>query len=322
MNVHDLTHPDDRELSTAEMAPPRLERARTGTGSRSATSTPTATRCGCRSACRACATSEERPLYLIGQVEDVTERRALRERLAYAAIHDPLTGLPNRELFMDRLEVALRRAARSRPPGGGDLPRPRPVQARSTTASGHDVGDQRPAGRGRPPAAASCGPSDTLARFGGDEFTVLCDEVDDEADALEVAQRLVAAMDAAPGPAERGGLRLAQRRHRPVERRRPSPAADAAAQRRRRHVPGQGARARRASRSTARTTSRTSSAACAPPTSCTAPSSATSWSCTTSPSSTSTPRRWSGWRRSCGGSTRPGGCCAPASSSPWPRTAA
>jgi PAS domain S-box-containing protein len=36
---------------------------------------------------------EERPLYLIGQVEDVTERRALRERLAYAAIHDPLTGL-------------------------------------------------------------------------------------------------------------------------------------------------------------------------------------------------------------------------------------
>ena len=52
--------------------------------------------------------------YLIGQVEDVTERRALRERLAYAAIHDPLTGLPNRELFMDRLEVALRRAERGR----------------------------------------------------------------------------------------------------------------------------------------------------------------------------------------------------------------
>ena len=56
---------------------------------------------------------EGRPLYLIGQIEDVTERRELRERLAYAAIHDPLTTLPNRVLFMDRLEVALRRAGRS-----------------------------------------------------------------------------------------------------------------------------------------------------------------------------------------------------------------
>src|ERR1700720_2412293 len=54
------------------------------------------------------------PLYLIGQVEDITERRALRENLAYAAIHDPLTGLPNRELFMDRLDFALRRATRAR----------------------------------------------------------------------------------------------------------------------------------------------------------------------------------------------------------------
>ncbi|MGH9018988.1 MAG: PAS domain S-box protein, partial [Acidimicrobiales bacterium] len=53
---------------------------------------------------------DDDPLYLIAQVEDVTERRALRERLAYAAIHDPLTGLPNRELFMDRLEITLRRA--------------------------------------------------------------------------------------------------------------------------------------------------------------------------------------------------------------------
>ena len=53
------------------------------------------------------------PLYLIAQVEDVTERRALRERLAHAAIHDPLTDLPNRVLFMDRLEAALKRTSRN-----------------------------------------------------------------------------------------------------------------------------------------------------------------------------------------------------------------
>jgi len=53
------------------------------------------------------------PRFLIGQVEDITERREMRERLAHAAIHDPLTNLPNRDLFIDRLEMALRRARRS-----------------------------------------------------------------------------------------------------------------------------------------------------------------------------------------------------------------
>jgi diguanylate cyclase (GGDEF)-like protein/PAS domain S-box-containing protein len=131
-------------------------------------------------------------LYLIAQVEDVTERRALRERLAYAAIHDPLTSLPNRELFMDRLEMTLRRAARSRHQVAViflDLDRFKLIN----DSLGHDVGDRilcavadRLSGVMRA--------SDTLARFGGDEFTVLCGEVNDERDALEVAQRLVQAM--------------------------------------------------------------------------------------------------------------------------------
>jgi diguanylate cyclase (GGDEF)-like protein/PAS domain S-box-containing protein len=134
----------------------------------------------------------ENPLYLIAQVEDVTERRALRERLAYAAIHDPLTALPNRELFMDRLEMTLRRASRGRHQVAVmflDLDRFKLIN----DSLGHDVGDRilcTVANR----LSHVMRESDTLARFGGDEFTVLCGDVTDEGDALEVAQRLVKAM--------------------------------------------------------------------------------------------------------------------------------
>jgi diguanylate cyclase (GGDEF)-like protein/PAS domain S-box-containing protein len=136
--------------------------------------------------------AEGLPIYLLGQVEDIHERRALRERLAYAAIHDPLTGLPNRELFMDRLDMALRRAER----GGNeltviflDLDRFKLIN----DSLGHDVGDQvlcAVADR----LSDAMRSSDTLARFGGDEFTVLCEDVRDESDVLEVAERLIEAM--------------------------------------------------------------------------------------------------------------------------------
>ena len=115
---------------------------------------------------------EGSPLYFIGQVEDVTESRALRERLAHAAIHDPLTSLPNRELFMDRLETSLRLAPRDRHHVAVmflDLDRFKLIN----DSLGHDVGDQilcAVADRLRSVMRAS----DTLARFGGDEFTVLC----------------------------------------------------------------------------------------------------------------------------------------------------
>ena len=132
------------------------------------------------------------PLYIIGQVEDIHERRALRERLAYAAIHDPLTGLPNRELFMDRLEVALRRSERGRNDLTViflDMDRFKLIN----DSLGHDVGDQvlrAVADR----LSGAMRASDTLARFGGDEFTVLCEDVHEEQDVLDVADRLVAAM--------------------------------------------------------------------------------------------------------------------------------
>jgi diguanylate cyclase (GGDEF)-like protein/PAS domain S-box-containing protein len=135
---------------------------------------------------------EGRPLHLIGQIEDVTERRQMRERLAHAAVHDQLTGLPNRVLFMDRLELALSRAQRDHHRVALmflDLDRFKLIN----DSFGHETGDRmlvRVAHR----LGGALRAVDTLARFGGDEFTVLC-EVTDKAEALEVAERLVKTME-------------------------------------------------------------------------------------------------------------------------------
>jgi len=129
--------------------------------------------------------------YLIGQIEDITERRALQERLAHAAVHDLLTGLPNRMFFMDRLDQALKRIRRNH---GSvallflDLDRFKMVN----DSLGHDVGDQtlqQVAER----ITTVLRLSDTLARFGGDEFTVLC-EIGYHEEAAEIAGRIRKAM--------------------------------------------------------------------------------------------------------------------------------
>src|ERR1700686_5072974 len=130
---------------------------------------------------------EGRALPLIGQIEDVTDRREMRERLAHAAVHDQLTGLPNRVLFMDRLEVALSRAQRDHHHVALmflDLDRFKLIN----DSFGHETGDrmlERVAHR----LGGALRAVHTLARLGGDEFTVLC-EVPDKAEALEVADRL------------------------------------------------------------------------------------------------------------------------------------
>jgi len=131
------------------------------------------------------------PLFLIGQIEDVTERRALREELALTAITDPLTGLPNRALFMEHLGHALHQAEVS---GRRvalmflDLDRFKLVN----DGIGHDAGDRllRRVGQ-RLQGALRTG--DMLARFGGDEFTVLCDVAGEE-EVAGIVDRLRQAM--------------------------------------------------------------------------------------------------------------------------------
>ena len=131
-------------------------------------------------------------LYLISQMQDITERKAAEARLAHQALHDPLTGLPNRTLFSDRMMIARARLRR----GGTlgvlfcDLDGFKEINDRF----GHETGDRvlaEAAGR----MSSVVRPSDTIARLGGDEFAILCEGID-ERGAVAVADRLTEALKA------------------------------------------------------------------------------------------------------------------------------
>jgi diguanylate cyclase (GGDEF)-like protein/PAS domain S-box-containing protein len=119
---------------------------------------------------------------------DVTERKAFERRLAHQGTHDALTGLPNRVLFMDRVGHALASAQRSRKPMAVlfcDIDRFKIVN----DSLGHTAGDAllyAVASRFREAVRTS----DTVARFGGDEFVILAEELASDEDAVVVAQKL------------------------------------------------------------------------------------------------------------------------------------
>jgi diguanylate cyclase (GGDEF)-like protein/PAS domain S-box-containing protein len=129
---------------------------------------------------------------IVVNYRDITERRTLEERLRYQAFHDPLTELPNRALFMNRLGHALDRAQRSEKATAVlflDLDNFKLVN----DSLGHEVGDSllvSVAERLR----ACLRAEDTAARFGGDEFTVLLEGVADATEAARVADKITQAL--------------------------------------------------------------------------------------------------------------------------------
>ncbi len=138
--------------------------------------------------------ADGREARLFGIVHDVTERRALEERLAHQAFHDPLTGLPNRALFTDRLGQALAHAERD---GKNCVVLFLDIDHFKTVndSLGHAAGDQLLTSVAARLRLGLRG-GDTLARLGGDEFAALLEDIADLAEARDVAARLHATLRA------------------------------------------------------------------------------------------------------------------------------
>ena len=132
--------------------------------------------------------------YVFAQFRDVTEHKSDQAALSHQAAHDPLTGLPNRAYLLERLDAALARRALGGPDVGVillDLDQFKVVN----DALGHHVGDEVLVALA-PKLAAAIEDSDTLARFGGDEFVVLCEGLMGPMDALDRANRVADALSA------------------------------------------------------------------------------------------------------------------------------
>jgi diguanylate cyclase (GGDEF)-like protein len=124
---------------------------------------------------------------LARSVRYAIERKRSEARVARLAVHDALTDLPNRVLLLDRLSVAIARCGR-RPTGLAlmfiDLDSFKGVNDQF----GHDAGDELLVELAER-LQSILRPSDTVARFGGDEFLILCEELRSEREAVRVAER-------------------------------------------------------------------------------------------------------------------------------------
>ncbi len=132
-----------------------------------------------------------RPVRMIGGMSDVTAYRQAEQQLAYDALHDGLTGLRNRQFFRQRLERAIETASEQNKIAVLflDLDRFKVIN----DSLGHASGDKVLRALAKRIEAA-LRPGELAARFGGDEFTVLLEDVAGEAAAIEAAERILHAL--------------------------------------------------------------------------------------------------------------------------------
>jgi len=188
MNIEAITHSDDvpdlllqqRRLMQGQIAGYQIETRYTHKLGNEVWAMLSASRIG---------DPETQTVRFIFQIQDITSRKHAEARLVHDAVHDGLTGLPNRALFIDHLKVAVARNRRNAKSMFAvlflDLDRFKIIN----DSLGHLVGDQllmSIAAKLR----ACLRPGDTIARLGGDEFTILLDDLKSIDEALVVAERI------------------------------------------------------------------------------------------------------------------------------------
>ncbi|MEV0426448.1 EAL domain-containing protein [Micromonospora sp. NPDC050495] len=135
-----------------------------------------------------------RPRFTVAMIEDITQRYELQQRLRFQALHDPLTGLPNRTLFFETLAEVFAGAGPEQRVGLCfiDLDGFKAIN----DSLGHDLGDRLLKVIARRLADCVAGRGHLVARMGGDEFVVLVDSDGGIDDAVEVAELALAAVSA------------------------------------------------------------------------------------------------------------------------------
>jgi diguanylate cyclase (GGDEF)-like protein/PAS domain S-box-containing protein len=198
----DFSHPDDPDADTA-LLDGLFDRRRDSFALERRYVRPRGETIWARTSVTAVRDADGTVLQLIVQLHDVTEMRLAEEALSHQALHDPLTGLPNRTLMLDRIQQALDRTRRSR----------RRVAVLScaldrfnvvSDSVGHEHADAVliEVSRRLERVLRS---TDTAARLNGDEFAIVCEDVADEREAVLVADRILAAVRS---PIEVGGREI------------------------------------------------------------------------------------------------------------------